>query len=329
MLTAILIAMLEAAAGDTIPPPPPQPAPQILAPGVVVIPGPVSPGRGPDGNTIVFDAGRGLVVVDTGRHTWQSDAILAYAQSRRRPVSAIVNTHWHLDHTSGNRRIKAAFPSARVYATNGIDGALAPQGFLTREAANIPTYLADPNFTALQREEVQIFADTMQESQTLRPDVVLDRSARARIGGRRFDVHITNHAVTDADVWLYDRQSRVAVVGDLVTIPAPFFETACPNEWAQALDDVWATPFTVAIPGHGAPMNRAQFDTYRTAYKAFIDCVHSDRAATECSAGWASGVATLEPENERFHRAAAGYAEYYVGFLRENGGKSRDCQLAG
>jgi glyoxylase-like metal-dependent hydrolase (beta-lactamase superfamily II) len=139
---------------------------------------------------------------------------------------------------------------------------------------------------------------------------------------------VTNHAVTDADVWLYDRNSRIAVVGDLVTIPAPFFETACPREWSEALDAVWATPFTLAIPGHGEPMTRAQFDTYRTAFNAFMSCVNSARAASECAAEWANGVATLEPDNERFHRAAAPYGEYYTNMLREHGGKSADCQLA-
>ena len=82
-----------------------------------------------------------------------------------------------------------------------------------------------------------------------------------RLAGRRLDVHVTAGAVTDADVWLYDRRTRVAVLGDLVTFPSPFFETACPNAWRAALDEVWATPFRIAVPGHGAPMTREQFNT--------------------------------------------------------------------
>ena len=40
---------------------------------------------------------------------------------------------------------------------------------------------------------------------------IVDRSGRMRLAGRRVDVHVTDGAVTDADVWLYDRRSRVAV----------------------------------------------------------------------------------------------------------------------
>src|SRR4029077_3961217 len=104
------------------------------------------------------------------------------------------NTHWHLDHSSGNIRLKAAYPSARVYTTNAIARALAPGGFLARDAANIPGYLASSELTDVQKDEVRIFATTMEHSQSLRPDVVLDRSQTMRIGGRRFDVHVTNHA---------------------------------------------------------------------------------------------------------------------------------------
>ena len=97
-------------------------------------PGGFEPERGPDGNTIIFDAPDGLVVVDTGRHAWHSDAILAYAESARRPIAAIVNTHWHLDHSSGNGRLKARYPNARVYTTNAIDRVLAPGGFLDAQS---------------------------------------------------------------------------------------------------------------------------------------------------------------------------------------------------
>jgi hypothetical protein len=57
--------------------------------------------------------------------------------------------------------------------------------------------------------------------------------------------------------------------------PAPFFETACPRRWQDALDEVWATPFRLAVPGHGAPMTRDAFDTYRGAFKRFRACVET------------------------------------------------------
>jgi glyoxylase-like metal-dependent hydrolase (beta-lactamase superfamily II) len=110
---------------------PPEPAVEI-APGTFLIRPVPMPGRGPDGNTVIIDAPDGLVVIDTGRHQSQSDAILAFARERKRPIAAIVNTHWHLDHASGNGRIKAAHPKARLYTTTAIDKVIAPGGFLAR-----------------------------------------------------------------------------------------------------------------------------------------------------------------------------------------------------
>jgi glyoxylase-like metal-dependent hydrolase (beta-lactamase superfamily II) len=301
------------------------PPPKEIAPGVELLAGAILPERGPDGNTVVFDAPDGLVVVDTGRHAWHSDAILAWAKSEGRPVAAIVNTHWHLDHTSGNGRIKAAFPKARVYATDAIDRVLAPGGFLARSLDSSRAMLEDPKLSGIQKEEVKIFLDTMDESEVLRPDVVVSAGGERTIAGRALDIRVTDGAVTDADIWLYDGASGVAVIGDLVTFPAPFFETACPAAWRKALDEVWAVPFTTAIPGHGEPMTRAQFDAWRGAFNRFMDCVEGPGEAGQCAATWADGIASFNGSDERARKMALGYAEYYVGFLRENGGKSRDC----
>ena len=319
----MVLAMAEAAAAA----PPAAPPPQDIAPGVALLRGAILPERGPDGNTVVFDAPQGLVVVDTGRHAWHSDAILAYAKSRNRPIAAIVNTHWHLDHTSGNGRVKAAYPGAPVYATDAVDRVLADGGFLARNLESAKPMLDDPQVSETQKEEVRVFIATMGERQVLRPDVVVARSGAATLAGRSFDLHVTDGAVTDADIWLYDASSGIAAIGDLVTLPAPFFETACPAQWRKALDEVWSVPFKTAIPGHGEPMTRAQFDTYRGAFDAYMDCVEGSSEAGQCAAGWTAAVAPLLGGDERARRMAEGYAGYYVGMLREHGGKSADCRV--
>jgi glyoxylase-like metal-dependent hydrolase (beta-lactamase superfamily II) len=318
MLLPLLLATELAAQTPVVPPV------RELAPGVHLLPGGFEPERGPDGNTIIFDAPDGLVVVDTGRHSWHSDAILAYARERGRPIAAIVNTHWHLDHSSGNGRLKAVYPDARIYTTSAVDRVIAPGGFLVRNMDSAREMLAGAEITPVQREEVQIFLDTMAQSQVLRPDVVVERLQRMRLGGRRLDVHVTNGAVTDADVWLYDRRTRIAVIGDLVTFPAPFFETACPQRWREALDEVWATPFEIAIAGHGEPMTRDQFNVWRVAYGAFVDCVGSESEPAVCGSAWAQATAQFNGD-EAGQRRAAGFAGYYVTMLRQNGGKSADC----
>ncbi len=322
MLGALILTLAVAAEAAAAPVAPPV---RELAPGVYLQPGGFLPQRGPDGNTVILEGRDGLIVVDTGRHAWHSEGIIAFARQSRRPISAIVNTHWHLDHSSGNGRIKAAYPGAHLYTTNAIDRVLAPGGFLVRNLEGARAMLEDGDISDLQRQEVQIFLDMMAESEPLRPDIVLSHTQRVRIAGRQFDVHVTDGAVTDADVWLYDRRSRIAVIGDLVTLPAPFFETACPARWRAALDVVGETPFELVVPGHGEPMDRVQFDTWRSAYGAFVDCAAGEAPAAECAAAWSRNVASFLAADDRGQRAAAQMAEYYVGYLRQNGGKSPDC----
>ena len=304
---------------------PPAPEPPVeIAPGVHLIRGAVVAGRGPDGNTILIDAPDGLIVVDTGRHTYHSDAILAFARDRKRPIAAIVNTHWHLDHSSGNVRLKAAYPTARVYTTTAIDRALAPGGFLARNLETTKQTL--PSITdAIRKEEMEIFIKTMEVRDHLRPDVPLTKSAPVPLAGKTLDIRVTDKAVSDADAWLYDGSTRVAVIGDLVTIPVPYFETACPDRWRDTLDEVSATGFETAIPGHGRPMTRPQFDAYHKSFGAFVACARSDAPASQCGTAWADGIGILLGDDPARRRTVAQGIEYYVGYLRNNGGKAPDC----
>jgi glyoxylase-like metal-dependent hydrolase (beta-lactamase superfamily II) len=323
MDTAIGLLLLVTALSQA---PPPMPAPEPvteIAPGTFLIRGVPAPGRGPDGNTIILDAPDGLIVVDTGRHRVMSDAILAFARERNKPITAIVNTHWHLDHSSGNGRLKAAYPKARVYTTTAVEKVLAPGGFLARNLEDAKKMLGTTDL--VRKDEIQIFIATMEARQDLRPDVPLARSQQLRLAGRPLDVRITDKAVSDADLWFFDKATAVAVIGDLVTLPVPFFETACPAQWTKSLDEVWATPFEQAIPGHGRPMTRDEFDTYRKAFNAFTTCVNSESPAAQCAATWVDTAAPLLGDDPARRKAAAGNAEYYVGYLRPNGGKAPDC----
>ena len=238
--------------------------------GCRLIAGTLEPGRGPDGNSVFLDAPDGLILVDTGRHPAHRDRLLAYARERGRPIVAIVNTHWHLDHTTGNGELRAAFPRAQVYASNAIEGALT--GFLARSRASIERQRAAGRIPEANLAEVQRAFDAMDHPDMLRPTRPVIRSGEIRIGGRRLQVNLAAYAATEGDVWLYDAAARLAIVGDLVVAPVPFMDTACPEGWRQALDEIAATPFTTLIPGHGAPMDRSEFLAWRAAYANLVDC---------------------------------------------------------
>jgi len=94
----------------------------------------------------------------------------------------------------------------------------------------------------------------------------------------------------------------------LVVDIVPFMDTACADGWKKALGEVEATPFTTLIPGHGAPMDRAQFQQWKTAFERFVDCGHSAKLKEECVASWKRDAAPFIDEAHRdYVTDAAGY----------------------
>lgn len=273
-----------------------------------LIPGQVTPNKGPDGNTIILDAPKGLIVVDTGRHPEHALAILDYARKRGRPIAAIVNTHWHLDHTTGNWDIRQVYPNAEVYASTAIEGALA--GFLNQGRQQGDKMLADPKVPAAQKAELLRGRSRVDNPDSLRPTRPVVRSMTMVIAGRRLQVHLAHFAATEGDVWLYDPKTRVAVVGDLVVDIVPFMDTACPDGWRNALGQIERIPFTTLVPGHGRVMTRSDFLGWKAAYDRFVDCGHSNAPKAQCVDGWMKDDAKFIDEGHRGYVREA--ADYYL-----------------
>lgn len=279
-----------------------------LPSGYHLIPGQVPENKGPDGNTIVIDAPKGLIVVDTGRHPEHAQAILDYAKQRERPIVAIVNSHWHMDHTTGNADILAAYPQAEVITSEAVRGALAT--FLANGRKGAEERLKDPKTPADRIPEVERFLDRMAHPASLMPTRPVTASGKMEIGGRTLDVHLAKFAATEGDTWLYDPRSKTAIVGDLVVDIVPFMDTACPDAWAKALDEVAATQFTTLIPGHGEPMTRAGFLQWKKAYDNFVDCGHSAATKATCVDGWMEDAAAFIDDAHRDYSKQA--ADYYL-----------------
>ena len=325
-IAALSSSMAVAAFASTPEPAPPEP--RRLAEGAWWLPGSHLPGRQPDGNTVVLEGPEGLVVLDTGRHSAHRQAILDLARRVGKPVAAIVNSHWHLDHVSGNPALKAAHPGARVHASGAIDGAIA--GFLAKSAASMREMLAKPGLPAGVASDMRGDLATIANARALRPDAVVTASGAVALAGRSLHLNLARHAATEGDVWIFDPATRVAAVGDLVTLPAPFLDTACVEGWKAALAQVWATPFETLVPGHGHPMDRAGFARYRNAFESFTACATSTREARVCAGEWTQAVTSLLESAGQDPKRAEAMAAYYVkDVLRPNPAGSRFCREGG
>ena len=289
-----------------------------IAPGVDLIPGEFVAGKQPDGNTVVFEGRDGLVVFDTGRHVEHVQAIIDFAA--KRPVVAIVNSHWHLDHVGGNVRLREAYPQAHVYSSAAIDDAL--HGFLANYREQLEGAIKqagnDAEKAAPWRAEIAL----IDAGSRLAPDQRIDASGARTLAGRAMHIGFEKDAVTAGDVWLFDPKPRVLASGDLVTLPAPLFDTACPERWRTALGDLDRVDFRMLVPGHGAPMHRAEFKTYRNAFDHLLACGASKEAKQACIEGWMRDARKLIPAADE--ALARSLLDYYIdGSLRADAEKTR------
>src|SRR5919204_6168069 len=88
-----------------------------LAEGIYEIRHPDAPDSFPQSNTTVVIGDRDVLVVDS--RYLPSTAREDIAQIRKwtsKPLRYLVNTHWHFDHTMGNRAYANAFPAISIIA---------------------------------------------------------------------------------------------------------------------------------------------------------------------------------------------------------------------
>lgn len=276
-----------------------------------LVPGGFEPGRSPDGNSVILRGTAGAVLVDTGRHASHSQAIERALGGLDLPLAAIVNTHWHLDHVSGNLPLKAAHPDVRVYGTSAIDGALT--GFLAASAAASRKALAAGQIPSAAVPDVEGDLATIGRGRELRSDIFIDTPHDIVFAGRALSLRIAHHAATERDLWIYDAAARRAIVGDLVTLPAPFLDTACPEAWLEALGDIARSGAKQVVPGHGPVMDMRGFARWRTAFGDFIACARGTGTLESCSTGWVTGAAEwVGGDGPR----AAAMADYYGELIR-------------
>jgi glyoxylase-like metal-dependent hydrolase (beta-lactamase superfamily II) len=195
---------------------------------------------GINGNVGVLRTAEGAVIVDTMTFRMQGEEVRKLAERLSGgPVQAVINTHYHMDHTHGN----PGFPAGtRIVATQR-----------TRE------YMLD--FDADYWDGANI--------ETL-PNDTFDAEHELRIGGKTIRMRHLGRGHTGGDLVVLFVEDRVLHLGDL------FVNARYPNidleaggsveAWIATLDRALALDFDRVIPGHGAVADREAV----RAFQAFL-----------------------------------------------------------
>ena len=180
-------------------------------------------------NVGVLRAGDGVVVVDTMTFRIQGRRIRDAAEALGGPTQALINTHYHLDHTHGN---PAWASGMRVVSTER-----------TRR------YLRAMDAAYWEGDA----AGTL-------PNETFDEERVLRFGDKTIRLLHPGRGHTDGDLVALFVEDRVLHTGDL------FFNGRYPNidleaggsvrEWGDTIDRLLALDFELVIPGHGPVTDR-------------------------------------------------------------------------
>ncbi len=197
-----------------------------------------------DATISVIGGERGLVVVDTHASTVAGQQLVTTLAPLGQ-VHAVVNTHWHFDHTFGNAAFRAAWPDAAIHAHEQA------RVELSRGAAAAKADCAageDPRRAEVEDTEVVLPTETFSSVRLL------------DLGDRQIELLHPGRGHTAGDLILNIPDAQVLIAGDLVEESAPpsYGEDSWPLEWPLALDMVLglSTSETTIVPGHGQPVDR-------------------------------------------------------------------------
>ena len=204
-----------------------------------------------DLNVTLVVGERACLVVDTRADEEQGAELRDAVRAVTPHPWAVVNTHFHFDHTFGN----AAFRPATIWGH--------------RRTAEV---LSGPEGTAMKERIAALYRDAGETARLAAieaarldpPDEVVDDGAALTVGGRPVHLRHLGRGHTDSDLVVVVPDAALVLAGDLVEEGAPpQFGDGFPLDWPGTLDALLELVTGPVVPGHGAVVDRAFVEAQR------------------------------------------------------------------
>lgn len=199
---------------------------------------------GSGGNITVLTGKEGKLMVDAGIAVSQARVEAAIGKLGPGNIKYLINTHWHWDHTDGNRWVQKT--GATIIAHRN-----------TLKRTSVATHVDDWNttFEALPPEA--------------RPTVLVDREKTITFDGNKVIMKHFGGGHTDSDIWVYFPKPDVLVAGDIFWNGMyPYIDHDHGGNINLAI--AWvdralaqAGPHTIVVPGHGPVGDRTSLQEFR------------------------------------------------------------------
>ena len=211
--------------------------------------------EGSGGNIAVLTGDDGKVFVDAGITASRPRILEAANDLSRDPITHLINTHWHFDHTDGNDWLNAE--GAAIIAHEN-----------THKRLMSAQRVEDWDFDFSPSPLAAVPTETFSSEKTL------------SLNGSTLHLKHYEAAHTDSDISVGFGEADILHVGDTYWNGIyPFIDYSTGGSIGGMINATEAnlaavTDKTIVIPGHGAPVsNRAELSAYRDMLVAIRDNV--------------------------------------------------------
>ena len=282
-------------------------------------------------NALVVVNEEDVLVVDS--HITPATARALIASIRKvtdKPITTLVNTHFHYDHAHGNQafgpvtiigheftraKMAGAPLKERTYqdwigrTKYNMEGARARVAGMeeSEERAGLERYIAGAQAELAETEEIR----PMAPNTTLRERMTLLR------GSREIQIVFCGRAHTGGDMVVYLPKERLVFTGDMMLGGPSWLGDGHVDEWPATLEKLKTLDFDLILPGHGpAFRNRDLIDHVAAYYRDLWRDVAAARAAGK-SIGQAASSVDLTSHRETLRVARVGVDPQAVGRIYE------------
>jgi cyclase len=226
-----------------------------VGPGVYAAIG--GPKAGSNAGFVIGDDG--VLVVDAFFFPEAAQALLGEIRKvTDKPIRYVVNTHYHIDHVSGDAVFKAA--GAAIIAHRNVPGWIHSENL----------HLIGANATPAMKAQIE---------QLIPPDRTIDKTTVITLGKRRIELRpMAGHTGGDLIVAVPD--AHVLFTGDIVwnhTGPTTIDGTV--SKWTEGVAQLEKMPDTTFVPGHGDVASAKDLDDLRVLFEDLMRLTREARAA--------------------------------------------------
>ncbi len=199
-----------------------------------------------------------VAVVDTQVNGPTAEFLLAALRSvTAKPIGHVVNTHYHWDHTNGNRLFKD-------------QGALVSSSALTKEFMQT---------RHRRQKEFLSGRGFMLSEDPLLPEQTFGKEHSIDLGGVHLDLFFAGKAESDDATAVFVREENVVMAGDtIMTGSFPIFGQPVWDEglqgdgqWEAAIENIMKRNPAFVLPGHGPLAKKEDIDLLLRIQKFFTE----------------------------------------------------------